>query len=323
MPYMRYYRSQLNDTEKKAYDALVDAISRREDQVKLPRIDNDQLGRVYTAVDYDYPDFFYVDFYYYNGYVRILDTVVNVKYTMSTSEAKKYKREIDNIAKKIVAGATGMSDLEKVTYLNDEIRKLAVYDRNPNNEFNAQHLIGTFLDGKCVCEGFAKSFKYLADMLELKCILVVGDSGVRGKNERHAWNMVQIDGESYYIDVTYNDVYRDKKTGKILHFSRAYFNLSDREIRRDHLPDTMFALPACPKSMSQIPIVSCTNDLISGIRHGYAKKEKFTEIRVTKKFEIDEIVKLIENNMSTSDRQWYYQIKMYYLSDYTFAIEWK
>ena len=323
MAYMTYYRSQLNNEERKAYDILVDGISKRIDVIKVPPIDKDQLFRVHTAVNYDYPDFFYVDFYNYVYVLSPLYTQITINYIMDARTAIKYKREIDKKAQKIADQAKLLkTDLEKEKFLNDEIRKLAVYDRNPNDEFNAQHLIGTFLDGKCVCEGFAKSFKYLADMVKLKCILIVGDSGVRGDNERHAWNMVQIDGESYYIDVTYNDVYRDDR-GNPIHFSRAYFNLSDKEIRRDHIPDTDFKLPACNKSLSQIEIVSTTTDLINAIRNGYKRKEKFTEIRVTKRFELNDLIEMVRKNVSVSDYFWYNKIEMYYNSDYTFVIKWR
>lgn len=323
MAYMTYYRSQLDLEEQKIYDILVEAISKREDDVVVTKIDRDRLFRIYTAIDYDYPDFFYVDFYEFKCIIYPTKVKIDIKYIMDIYTAARIKREIDKKAYKIADKARLLkNDLEKEAFLNDEIKKMAEYGRIPGKEFNAQHLIGTFLDGICVCEGFAKSFKYLADMIQLKCILVVGDSGVRGENERHAWNMVQIDGESYFIDVTYNEIYRDSNNNPI-YCSRAYFNLSDREIRRDHLPDTDFNLPVCNKSLSQIAIVSTTKDLINAIKNGYKRNDKFTEIRVTKMFEINEIIDLIRNNISPTDIKWFNQIAMYHLSDYTLAIEWR
>ena len=210
MAYMTYYRSQLDSEEQKVYDTLVEAISKREENIKVPKMDRDRLYKIHMAIDYDYPDFFYVDFYEFKCIMYPFHTTIAIKYIMDVGAALRFKREIDQKAQKIAAKARLLkTDLEKEAFLNDEVRKMAEYGRIDGKEFNAQHLIGTFLDGICVCEGYAKSFKYLADMIQLKSILVVGDSGVRGENERHAWNMVQIDGESYHLDVTYNTIYRD------------------------------------------------------------------------------------------------------------------
>lgn len=322
MAYMRYYRSLLNEREKEAYDKLVEGIARRDDKIRVNKINEKELERVHTAVNYDYPDFFYVDFYNYRYTLYPFSTEIEIYYTMDVYSAKKFKRQIDQKASQIVAGAIGLSELEMEEYLNDEIRKMAVYDRNPADEFNAQHLIGTFIDGKCVCEGFAKSFKYLADMLELKSLIVVGNSGVKGDIERHAWNMVRIDGESYHIDVTYNDVQRDERTGRILHFSRAYFNLSDKEICRDHTIETMFKMPPCQKSKSQVPIISSTSALIDYLKKESKLNKKFSELRLTKRFEIDDIIELISNEVTPKDYGWYNKIQTYYLSNYSLLIEW-
>ncbi len=323
MAYMRYYRSVLNNKEKKAYDILVDGIARRRDRISVPAINEKELERVHAAVNYDYPDFFYVDFYSYRYIIGLFHTEIEIKYTMSSGQAIKTKAEIDKKANAIAIGAMGLSELEAERYLNDEIRKIAVYDRVQGKEFNAQNLIGTFLDGKCVCEGFAKSFKYLADMIKLKSIIVVGDSGVKaGEIERHAWNIVRIDGESHHLDVTYNNVEYDSTGKNIIHFSRAYFNLSDYEICRDHVIDPMFKVPSCPKSRSEIAIVSSTRDLMAHLKNEGKRKTDFTEIRITKRFEIDEIIDLIQSRVTPLDYSWFNRINKYHLGDYSLLIEW-
>ena len=79
MAYMTYYRSLLNDKEKKAYDLLVNGIANREDVIRLPRVNEDELQRVHLAVDYDYPDFFYVNFYTYRYSINLTYTEVHIK----------------------------------------------------------------------------------------------------------------------------------------------------------------------------------------------------------------------------------------------------
>ena len=324
MAYMRYYRSLLNEKEKKAYDALICGIAKREDKISVDKISKDELERVHKAVNFDYPDFFYVNFYQYAYTMYFRRTEIQIKYTMDAFEAKRIKKEIDKIAEEIVARARGLSELETEKFLNDELRKIAVYDRNPLNTFNAQNLIGTFIDGKCVCEGFAKSFKYLADMLQLKSIIVVGNGGLSSDNGPHAWNIVKIDGESYHLDVTYNQVIKNPLTGNIKYFSRAYFNLSDKEILRDHTIDPLFKVPSCRKSRSEVSIISSTSELIDHLRNESSQSKQYTEMRFTKHFkDINEITRMIEKSITLRDYKWYGKIKTFTSSNYSIIIEWR
>ncbi len=323
MAYMCYYRSCLNQKEQKAYDILVEGIARRKDEISVPAINEHELERVHTAVNYDYPDFFYVNFYSYKYIIGKYHTEIQINYTMSAKEASKIKRDIDKVANQIVAKSKNLSELEAERYLNDELRKNAVYGKTEGKEFNAQNLMGAFLDGKCVCEGFAKAFKYLADMIKLKSIIAVGYAGTKsGEIERHAWNIVRIDSQSYHLDVTYNNVEYDDGGKNIIYFSRAYFNLSDREIMRDHVMDTMFTLPKCQESRSEVNIISSTKGLLSFLKNEAERGNRFSELRLTKEFEIEEIIELIRSRITPEDYEWYNKIERYVLGDYSLIIEW-
>ena len=52
-----------------------------------------------------------------------------------------------------------------------------------------------------VCEGYSKAFKLVCDELGIPCILVDGT----GSGDKHEWNYVQMDGQWYAVDVTYDD----------------------------------------------------------------------------------------------------------------------
>ena len=58
---------------------------------------------------------------------------------------------------------------------------------------------------------------------------VVGDGEADGKTEPHMWNVVEIDGKNYHLDVTWDDLSLDDK---VAHF---YFNVTDSFIARDHM----------------------------------------------------------------------------------------
>lgn len=61
--------------------------------------------------------------------------------------------------------------------------------------------------GKAICEGYAKTFQYLLNMLNIPNIIVYGE-GINSNNEQefHSWNYVQLDdGKWYAVDVTWDD----------------------------------------------------------------------------------------------------------------------
>ena len=60
---------------------------------------------------------------------------------------------------------------------------------------------------RAVCEGYANTFKYLMDELNIPCVIVFGNAtNSSGETEAHAWNYVQLDnGQWYAIDTTWDD----------------------------------------------------------------------------------------------------------------------
>ena len=63
-------------------------------------------------------------------------------------------------------------------------------------------------------------------------------SGNASSDTLHAWNMVKIDGKSYYVDLTWDINLSDKNI-----IRHDYFNLTDMDIAIDHTIDKN--LPSC------------------------------------------------------------------------------
>ncbi|WP_181592508.1 stalk domain-containing protein [Paenibacillus sp. YN15] len=60
---------------------------------------------------------------------------------------------------------------------------------------------GALLGGLAVCDGYTKAMSVLLDKVEIENIRVMGT--VRAGE--HSWNMVQLNGQYYHIDATWND----------------------------------------------------------------------------------------------------------------------
>jgi hypothetical protein len=71
-----------------------------------------------------------------------------------------------------------------------------------------------------------------------------------------------------------------------------------------------------------VPIISSTSALIDYLKKESKLNKKFSELRLTKRFEIDDIMELISNEVTPKDYGWYNKIQTYYLSNYSLLIEW-
>ncbi len=66
-----------------------------------------------------------------------------------------------------------------------------------------QNIAGIFWKGQAVCAGYARAVQYLLEQFDIPCIYVEGDT--RDSDEGHAWDIVQIEGQYYYVDATNGD----------------------------------------------------------------------------------------------------------------------
>lgn len=118
---------------------------------------------------------------------------------------------VDKIAAMI---DTEWNDVQKAMWINDYICDTFTYDLETE-----YHTIDNLLKTKKgICEAYANLFTAVAKRVGL-------NSSYCFSNElAHIWNMVEIDGEWYYLDTTWNDSYVDRYN---------YFLLSETALREN------------------------------------------------------------------------------------------
>ena len=102
----------------------------------------------------------------------------------------------------------------------------------------AYNIYGALTEGRAVCEGYARAFKYILDDMDIPTIIVCGIGQNReNETESHAWNYVYIDRQWYAIDTTWDDpVIRG--TGIINEsFKYSYFLKGSNSFFTDHIED--------------------------------------------------------------------------------------
>ena len=93
------------------------------------------------------------------------------------------------------------TDLEKVFYVHEWLVQNIAYDREHlNDDVQDDHnLRGALLEGTAVCDGYAKTYVLTLRKLGITGVLVTS------KDIGHAWNMVELDGNWFQVDCTWDD----------------------------------------------------------------------------------------------------------------------
>ena len=93
------------------------------------------------------------------------------------------------------------TDLEKVFYVHEWLVQNIAYDREHLSDGvqDDHNLRGALLEGTAVCDGYAKTYALTLRKLGITGVLVTS------KDIGHAWNMVELDGNWYQVDCTWDD----------------------------------------------------------------------------------------------------------------------
>ena len=103
------------------------------------------------------------------------------------------------------------------------------------------NIYGALVEKLCVCEGYARSMKYLLDSLNIPCTIVIGKgTNSEGQTENHAWNYVEIGGKWYAIDATWDDPVIIGNGTLSQSFKYRYFLKGSNEMAKDHTPSNTF-----------------------------------------------------------------------------------
>ena len=93
----------------------------------------------------------------------------------------------------------------QIREIHDFIVENTEYDETISKS-NIYNIYGTLINKEAVCEGYAKTFKYILDKLDIPCIIACGiGQNSKGQTESHAWNYVKLNDVWYAVDVTWDD----------------------------------------------------------------------------------------------------------------------
>ena len=253
------YYDQLTDYQKSIYDTLLEPVSKAQEKITLTNVNiidfKNNCFPACIALQYDHPEYFWFacgysftssrttfaetgDIEMELSYYQYVSTLFNAEKKLETLQ-----QEVEKVAD--LARNHSSDDYERILFVHDYLIENAYYDTEALTEYCSSYhnpsceyifsAYGCLVEGKTVCSGYAKAFQLILNELGYDCTYVTGDAG-----ERHGWNCVYLDGEGYYVDVTWDDRDFDKEVPM---YDYAFIN--DEALNRTHQIDMEFDSPVC------------------------------------------------------------------------------
>ena len=171
---------------------------------------------------------------------------------------------------------------DKFRHLSDVDKVMAVHDYLIDHiEYSNPHIrsfaYGALIEGKAVCQGYAQSLAMILNNLNVECHTIVAMT--KGSNPvLHEWVRVKLDGEWYYIDLTWDDTpWAEDKNYK-------YCLINTDMISRDH--ETGYSLAGGPEV-----------DGSKYLYYAYKKQGIFAETK-------DDIDKIIRDQINATNQSY-------------------
>lgn len=167
---------------------------------------------------------------------------------MPLEEAKAARQSLDKAVSAILSGIdSGMSDFEKALYLHDSIVGATDYDYDTYERMmqdetflhTSQTAYGCLVEHKAVCAGYSAAYQLLMQRAGIPCIRVDGTA----TGGPHEWNLITLDGDPYYVDVTWDDP-RPTDNGAVPE-THEFFCITTAELFETHSVDADVSVPLC------------------------------------------------------------------------------
>ena len=214
------------------YALLYDAATSFTEEVDIAHLEytpnelEEEISRFFFA----HPDLFYVDNGYsvYTAEGQSVVRKIRLRYLTTQAEAQEQLTYYNDVLEEVVADIpVNATEFDKVLYLHDYLVRNYAYDyeglaeENATGESVAVRDVYQFFKGKVgVCQAYMLAMIALCEEAGISCLPVTSDE------MSHAWNLVELDGEWYHVDVTWDDAGGESSAVYPSYVSYKYFLLS-------------------------------------------------------------------------------------------------
>lgn len=244
-----YYGYQnLSKEEQKVYRQIAEGLEQQETEIRITPLSEERLMTVFNMVMIDHPEYFWIEGEF--QYTTVEDLNENTKtaiqlmpvYTVEKEQIESLKQQIEQQADAWIAEIDASFDVyEKIKSVYELLIREVEYDEA--SLYN-QTIQSVFLEKKTVCMGYAKATQYLLNKMGIFCTLVTGNI-LDEANSSHAWNLVRIGENYYYVDTTWGSPGYNAQGDREDAISYSYLCCSDKIISATHKANEDILLPSC------------------------------------------------------------------------------
>ena len=243
----RYAYHQLSAVQKNAFCELYDGLVEGMQEISLTPCSEYDFYAAIRTLELDCPELFLWDYEEHFTYRSRTSSgmVVSMTPNRYVYTAAEYRDKLDQVLG-IIRSFSNQSGF----YENDFTKQRAIYDAIVGMSTYSLDLPycayadSVYLYGYSKCTGYAHALNLALRYYGIPCFAIVGDT--YDDNQRapssHMWNIVQIEGNWYHCDATWDD----DDTTPVRH---AYLNLPDRLMWAARIIDSerlsYFTLPSC------------------------------------------------------------------------------
>ena len=231
---IHYCRTHLQEEEKLIYDALLDCTlsadpTQKGNEISItmdPAEDEFRTSfrRCYNALIFDHPELFWLnvgDSAFQYNYRRKLFDDETYKVAFQLTEAFPDKdaqmKALDNAADELLSHIDPeLSPPQKALAIHDELIALVSYDKDAASSMNkdlAHTAYGALVANSsgeantAVCDGYSYAYEYLLQKAGIRSTVIAGTAGETEESAgSHSWNLVELSGQWYEVDPTWNDI---------------------------------------------------------------------------------------------------------------------
>lgn len=229
-PALMIHYPRLTAAQQQIFDKVYTAAMLGEEKVELPEHPlYDDACAAMDALLLDCPELCALSDAYRVGYYQNKPQeaiYIELSYTMPVVAQRETVQAAGNLAEQAVG-----DELQREWILHDLLCRQTTYDMEAANAHNAY---GALVEGRAVCDGYAKAMTLLLRITGLESGVVQGK--IRSTGGPHAWNLVKVDGAYTWLDVT-----NDDQSAITTYF---FFNLTDQWLQRSYIMETK-GMPAC------------------------------------------------------------------------------
>lgn len=230
IPYfeLRYFLNRLDDDALSAVCDIYDAATNFKEFAEFTTpVNSEDFSFLLSLMGDECPELFQYDYRKSTDVYRDAEgnyTKLQVPYRFTEEEYRDLRQACDELIAEFVRATEGMTDYEKEKYVFDYMASRDYYDLDAPYVGTAY---GALVDGLAKCDGFSYAMKWAMEAMGMQCLFVSGAPTSPDTDIGHAWNIINLDGQYYRVDLTASISERGQDTYGMEGIRYFAFNVSD------------------------------------------------------------------------------------------------